>query len=206
MRLAGGGETKRHPAETTRPRAASRRPAARARSRARSCSAPWRTSASRPSTTSQPARAPRRRAPSRCGRVGEVDHRLPRVRLDEQLVAHGRRVHDQVAAGRVRRPCRRAARRPACLPEGPEQGLRRTTCADQAGARRGDPGQDLAVGVEAEHAAVAEDERVDGVAVGLVARGDDRPLVRDRHVRTGEAERAQRMRRPRPDRSTSNAE
>ena len=64
--------------------------------------------------------------------------------------------------------------------------------ADQRTRASPDPREDLLVGVEAEHAAVAEDERVDGVAVGLVARGDDRLLVRDRHVRAGEAELAQR--------------
>jgi hypothetical protein len=50
-----------------------------------------------------------------------------------------------------------------------------------------DPGDDLLVGVEAEHAPVAEDQRVHRVALRLVARSDDRLLVRDRDVRAGEA-------------------
>ena len=36
--------------------------------------------------------------------VGELDHHLTRLWLDEQLVPYRRRVHDQVAAGRVGRP------------------------------------------------------------------------------------------------------
>ena len=73
--------------------------------------APWRTSASRPSTTSQPGGARRgdERGLGAVGPVGEIDDGLPGCRLDEQLVAHRRRVHDQVAAGRVRRPVAAAA-------------------------------------------------------------------------------------------------
>ena len=109
------------------------------------------------------------------GAVGEVDDGLLGPRLDEQLVGHRRRVHDEVGVARVRRPVA-AAREDARLGgERREQRLRRAARADQAGARRLDPAEDLAVGVGAEHPAVAEDERVDGVAVGLVAEPRRRP-------------------------------
>jgi len=72
-----------------------------------------------------------------------------------------------------------------------ERGLERaggTAGADHAGPGRGDPGKDLLVGVEAEHASAAEDEGVHGLAFRLVARCNDTLLVRDGDVRSGEAE------------------
>ena len=80
------------------------------------------------------------------GPVGEVDDRLLGVQLDEHLVADGRRVDDQVAAGRVGRPVG-APRVEARV--GRQRGLeraRRAAGADHARARRrrcrrGSPGR-----------------------------------------------------------------
>ena len=121
------------------------------------------------------------------GAVGEVDDRLPRARLDEQLVAHRRRVHDQVGVRGVRRPFAAAREHPHLARQAGQQRLGGPAGADQADALGLDPGHDLLVGVEAEHAPVAEDERVDRLALGLVAELGRRLLVRDRHVRAGPA-------------------
>ncbi len=118
------------------------------------------------------------------GAVGEVDHGLPRLGRDQQLVAHRCRVHDQVAAARIGRPLA-APGEDAHLPrQRGKQGPRRAARADQADLPRLDPGDDLHIGAEAEHAAVAEDQGVDGVALGLVAERDHGLLVRNGHVRT----------------------
>jgi hypothetical protein len=69
--------------------------------------------------------------------------------------------------------------------------LRSAAPADHAGARRFEAREDLLVGVEAQHAAVAKDERVHGVAFGLVTGRDHLLLERDRHVRAREPERAE---------------
>ena len=114
------------------------------------------------------------------------------MQLDEHLVADGCRVDDQVATARVRRPLTGAGVETRVGREGRSERARGPAGADHAGVLGGDPGEDLLVGVEAEHASVAEDERVHGVALGLVARCDHGLLVRDRDVRAGEAELAQR--------------
>src|SRR5581483_3842783 len=124
--------------------------------------------------------------------VGEVDDCLAGLELDQHLVAHRRRVDDEVAAGRVRRPVAGTREDPRLRRQRRQERLRGPAGAEQAGAACVDARQDLLVGVETEHAALAQDERVDGVALGLVAGGDDRLLVGDRHIRAGEAERAQR--------------
>ena len=156
--------------------------------------APCRTSASSPSITSQPAARgrPDERGLGVAVSVREVDDGLARARLDEEPVAHGRRVHDQVAPVGVRRPDAAPAERARVGRQRGGERPRGAAGADQAGPGRDDAGEDLPVGVVPEHAAVPEHERIDGVPVGAVAHGDDCLLVRDRHVRTGEPERAER--------------
>ena len=178
------------PEPRARPPRASRRPARAGPSRARSSSRPGgraprgrRRPRSRRRARPRRARSRRRRAYARsttvcpaCGSTSSSSRTGVAFTIRSQPSASGgqspRREKTRVSAGSA----------------GGER-ARRAAGADQAGPRRVDPGEDLAVGVEAEHAAVAEDERVDRVALGLVARGDDRLLVRDRHVRAGEAER-----------------
>jgi hypothetical protein len=121
------------------------------------------------------------------GAVGQVDHRLPGPRLDEQLVAHRRRVHDQVGVRGVRRPLAAAREDPHLAAQPGQQRVRGPARADQADAAGVDPGHDLPIRVEPEHAAVAEDERVHRVTLGLVAERGRRPLVWNRHVRAGPA-------------------
>ncbi len=92
----------------------------------------------------------------------------------------------------VGRPRARPGEDARVLRQGRQQRAGGTPGADQARPGRVDSRKDLAVGVEAEDPSLPEDERVDGIAVRFVAGCDDRLLVRDRHVRAGEAERLQR--------------
>ena len=111
------------------------------------------------------------------GAVGEVDDGLPALRLDEQLVAHGRRVDDEVAAVGVGRPVAVREKNARTSPgsAGSERRSARRRRRSRRRASASMPGEDLLVGVEAEHASVAEDERVHGLAVGLVAERRRRP-------------------------------
>ena len=150
--------------------------------------APWRTSASRPSTTSQPAaRAAATRAVSPApAEYASSTTVCPGWGWTSKVVADRRGVDDQVAAGRVRRPLAAARELPHLAVEPREQRRRGAARTDQADARRVDPGDDLLVRVEAGDPPVGEHERVDAVAVGLVAELGRRLLVRDGHVRAGE--------------------
>ena len=99
---------------------------------------PCRTRASRPSMTAQPAARAAAHERRVAVAVRELDDRLTGVRLDEQLVAHRRRVDDQVAAVRVGRP--RAAPRelPHLAAEPGQERRRRPAGADEADALRVD--------------------------------------------------------------------
>ncbi len=88
--------------------------------------------------------------------------------------------------------CARPGEDARVLRQGRQQCAGGTAGADQARAARIDSREDLAVGVETEDASLPKDDRVDGVAVRLVACCDDRLLVRDGHVRPVEAECLQR--------------
>ena len=90
----------------------------------------------------------------------------PGARLDEQLVAHGRRVHDQVAARRRPAASRRAAReRRACRRGSAGASVRAAPPAPIRQARVASmPARISRSVLKPEHAAVAEDERVHGVA------------------------------------------
>ena len=125
------------------------------------------------------------------GAVGQVDHRLPGLRDDEQLVAHRCCVHDQVAVHRIRRPRSAAGVRPGRGRQRRGECASRATVADHTRAPGIDAVEDRTVGVATDDAAFAEDEGVDGGTVYLVAGLDDRLLVRDGHVGAGKAERAQ---------------
>ena len=107
--------------------------------------APCATSTSRPSTTVAPGgRAAAACAVSRRRRGRQVDEGLARARLDEQLVPHGRRVHDEVGArsrpaasrrcARRPRPWRRATRAPRAT-RPPRRRRRRSAAARAAGGR-----------------------------------------------------------------------
>src|SRR5262249_62287154 len=84
------------------------------------------------------------------GEVGEIHDRLARLRLDEQLVATGRRVDDQVTASRLRRPVRAAREHPYLAGQCEPQRLGRAAGADQADPLGLDAGDDLLVRVAAE--------------------------------------------------------
>ena len=141
-------------------------------------------------------------------RVGELDDRLPRRRgstSSSSRTGVAFTIRSQPSASGGHSP-RREKTRVSAGSAGASVAARPAR-ADHAGARRASiPARISLVRVEAEHAAVAEDERVHGVALGLVARRDHRGLVRDRHVRAGEAERPQRRERAATASSTSNAE
>jgi len=66
-----------------------------------------------------------------------------------------------------------------------QERLRRATRSDQADAPRLDAGHDRLVRVVAQNATVAKEQRVDRLALRLVAELDHRLLVRDRDVGPG---------------------
>ena len=163
MRLSCGGEAKRHGPRDYGPlRTASRMTATGAGTPVQSSKdfAPWRTSASSPSITSQPAaRAAATSAVSApSGEYASSTTVCPATRLDEQLVAYRGRVHDQVAAGRIRRPVAAAGEDARVRREAPgDERLRGAAGADQAGARRVDRRRGSPSVLMPMHAAVAED-------------------------------------------------
>jgi hypothetical protein len=100
-----------------------------------------------------------------CGRalgVREVDERLARADLEEHLVQHRRRVHDEVRAARVGRPVA-AARELAGVRKRVLERRRGAAGSDDDRALGGEPEavEDHGVGREPFQPIVSDEERVD---------------------------------------------
>ena len=207
MRLAGGDELEGHAARALRRRRMTSTGAATPVQRSNEA-APWRTSTSRPSTTtSQPGGAGGldERGRRAVGAVGEVDDGLSGVRLDEQLVPDRRRVDDRSAPPTVGRPVVVAPRdeahvgAPACASAAATRPRR------AAGAEHGTRARGASIPATtspsvskpstrpvARRRACSRSRRARRV-VELVAEQRGGRLVRHGHVRAGEA-RARRAR------------
>ena len=131
--------------------------------------------------------------------VRQVDDDLAAPRLNDGLVPYRRGVHDDVEARRVGRPAGIAspdhrhveAAAPRARRAQPSPNRRGRGPAPSRTTRNRLLDRDD-VGARAQHAAVAKDERVHRlcmprVVLDLVAELDHCRLVRDRHVRAGEA-------------------
>ena len=182
MRLAGGGQLEVHagkPSAAAHARASRRRHARPELERRRALRGEHLEAVE----DARPGRL--RRLGRRRARVRQVDERLAGPQLDEDLVAHGRRVDDEVGAAGVGRPLA-SAREDARVRERVPERRRRAAVAEDDGALGVEPGEDRRVGGEPLHA----DERVHRRNV----RSDDLrdgELVRRRDVRAGEAERVE---------------
>ena len=133
-------------------------------------------------------RPPRRRRRRRLG-IREVDERLARAELDEDLVARGRRVHDEVRVVDVRRPAPRRENWRACGSAW-TNALRGAAVADDDRRCGASPARIAASVVRPSIRSLANDERVHRGCVRLAERRDGE-LVRRRHVRADEPERGE---------------
>ena len=163
--------------------------------------APWRTSTSRPSTTSQPAARPRRRAPSRVRRRG----RRGRPRSGPRRGSTSSSSRTGVAFTTSSRPStsgghvaasREDAHLAAAAPAASALRARRPRRSRHARSRC-DPGRAISVSVLEPSTRPSRNTSVlTDSPLGLVAERRDRPLVRSRHVRADEAERGERRAPP----------